>query len=58
LAGICCNTSSDSKTVGLPSIRTVKFELPLSSTFPSISTFTEGVFSSTSTAVPPAAFTS
>jgi len=57
-AGSCRKASLPESTLGLPSIRTVKLEEPLSETFPSISTSTEGVFSSTSTAVPPAALMS
>ena len=52
LAGICCKASFGSIIVGLPSINNVKLPLPLNSTFPSISTFTDGTFSKTSTAEP------
>ncbi len=58
LAGICCNASFPSSMLGLPSTRTLKLELPLRVTLPSTSVCIEGVFSSTSTAVPPAELTS
>jgi len=54
-AGILSRASCGSSTEGLPSIITVKFELPRRETFPSISTSTEGTFSRISTAVPPLA---
>ena len=53
-AGICCRASLPSSTLGRPSIKTVKLELPRKLTFPSISTLTEGVFSKASIAEPPA----
>ena len=52
LAAVCCRTSCASIIDGRPSINTVKLPLPLRLTFPSISTVTEGTFSSTSAALP------
>ena len=52
LAGICSSASAALKGVGLPSIRTVKLELPRNDTFPSMSTVTEGLLARTSMAVP------
>ena len=54
-AGICFNKSLALTGDGRPSTKTVKPELPLKVTFPSISTFIDGTFSKTSAAVPPLA---
>ena len=56
--GICFRASLPLSTLGRPSIKTVKLDEPRRLTFPSISTSTEGVFSSTVIAVPPAALMS
>ena len=58
LAGICCRASEPCKMLGRPSMSTVNEELPRKLTLPSMSTWTEGVFSKAVTAEPPCAMMS
>ena len=58
LAGICSKNAfceAPLSPEGRPSMRICTWDEPLSETFPSISTVTEGTFTSNSLAVPPAA---
>ena len=50
--GICFSSSLGSSWVGLPSMSTLKFELPRRVTLSWMSTLTEGTLRSASTAVP------